>query len=138
MGETEYKCADATRKELCDAARKHYDEISIEAMHYSTTIAHAIDAYEREPDLKQQLTTAQEENVRLRRVIDGCLNYKSTCAETREKMRQALSTPPSGGLSELVEAVGALHGESGHEYDQRTASAIANVVQAYNKVIGGE
>jgi hypothetical protein len=69
MGETEYKCADATRKELCDAARKHYDEISIEAMHYSTTIAHAIDAYEREPDLKQQLTTAQENEAMLRSAL---------------------------------------------------------------------
>ena len=47
----EYKSATATRHDLAEAARKHYDEISTEAMDYLTTIPAAIDAWEREPKL---------------------------------------------------------------------------------------
>ena len=39
----------ATRKDMAENARKHYDEISTEAMHHSSTIPAAINAWEREP-----------------------------------------------------------------------------------------
>ena len=45
----EPKAVKATRHDMAEQARKHYDEISTEAMHYSTTIPAAIRAWEREP-----------------------------------------------------------------------------------------
>lgn len=42
----------ATRKDLAQHARDHYEEISAASMWWSSIIPKAIDAWEREPDLQ--------------------------------------------------------------------------------------
>jgi hypothetical protein len=41
-------------KDLAEAARKHYEEASLSVCHWSSTIPHAIDAWERQ---EQRLTS---------------------------------------------------------------------------------
>ena len=45
------QAAEATRKELAQGAREHYNAVSREACCYSSTIPKAIDAWEVAPDL---------------------------------------------------------------------------------------
>lgn len=63
--------------DLVAQARKHYEELSSKAMYWSSSIPHAIDAWEREPDLlselvrlRTQLATAEVANATLRTGLD--------------------------------------------------------------------
>ncbi|KKL53528.1 hypothetical protein LCGC14_2274530 [marine sediment metagenome] len=51
----------ATRADLAEGARKQYEFVCREAHDWLSTIPQAIDAWEREPELKEQLAEAQEE-----------------------------------------------------------------------------
>jgi hypothetical protein len=55
----------ATRKDLAENARRHYEFVSKEASDYLTTIPNAIDAWEREPALEAQLAALTAENEEL-------------------------------------------------------------------------
>jgi hypothetical protein len=55
------------RHELAASARRHYDEVSAAACDWLSTIPHAIDAWEREPELKAQSASEHERAERLAR-----------------------------------------------------------------------
>jgi len=58
--------AAATRAELAAGARRHYDRLSREACDWSSTIPHAIDAWEREPAIRAEARrAAMEEAARI-------------------------------------------------------------------------
>ena len=42
-------------KDLAEAARKHYEEASLSVCHWSSTISHAIDAWERQEQANKRL-----------------------------------------------------------------------------------
>ncbi len=50
----EPKAVKATRKDMAEQARKHYDEVSTEAMEWNSLIPQAIDAWEHQPELLEQ------------------------------------------------------------------------------------
>lgn len=48
-------CAQATRVEIAEGARRHYADVSLQAQHWMSNIPNAIDAWEREPALVDAL-----------------------------------------------------------------------------------
>ena len=64
---SEHQASKATQKELAEGARAHYKALSMAGHGWLNTIPQAIDAWEREPELTQQLAEAQDN---LRRVIN--------------------------------------------------------------------
>jgi hypothetical protein len=100
-----------------------------------------IEVHKENADLQQQLTTAQEENVRLRKALQEMVDHEYIIPTSLiDKVKEALSTPPSGGLSELIDAVGKyLQSRTGFMDDGAAkARSYKDMKHAYNKVIGGE
>jgi hypothetical protein len=109
--------------------------------------------------LQQQLTTAAANEARLRSALEQSRSYIYDTADTgkvsneyvkrvaavMQTIDKALSTPPSGGLSELVEAVGGICSLYDQEsnchimaFAEKMIEAHDRLHKAYTKVIGGE
>ena len=76
--------AQATRKEMADHARAHYEHTSLDAMSWCSTIPHAIDAWEREPVLGAELAELRS---RYDALVRNNLDYIKEVAELREANR---------------------------------------------------
>jgi len=51
----------ATRKELADQLRRHYDEISSQACDWHSAMLKAIEAWQREPSLLQRIAELERQ-----------------------------------------------------------------------------
>ena len=60
--EFEPRCCNATRKELAEQARKHYEEVSNRSQDWLSTIPAAIDAWEREPELLEECSGRKKDD----------------------------------------------------------------------------
>lgn len=109
---------------------------------------------------ENNINELQEENVRFRRLLKELYNDVKECDQVlledgthyyevgridlsfMKEVEHALSTLPTGGLSELVEAVGKrIEKDCNTKKERNKYCGLCNsneLCQAYNKVIGGE
>ena len=64
---------EATRAEIVRGAREHYEEVAKAGHAWSSSIGHALDAYEREPELKARLLALEESAAKMRAALNSLL-----------------------------------------------------------------